>query len=58
MRLIRRAVEMIAANPAAVAVSPAHEALKLAIWSEKSRIAPEEVQRLAPLWIKYFEGAS
>jgi 5'-methylthioadenosine phosphorylase len=57
MRLIRRAVEMIAANPAAVHPSPAHEALKLGIWSEKSRIAPEEVQRLSPLWIKYFETA-
>jgi 5'-methylthioadenosine phosphorylase len=57
MRLIRRAVEMIGANPSAVAVSPAHEALKLGIWSEKSRIAPEEVQRLAPLWIKYFDPA-
>jgi 5'-methylthioadenosine phosphorylase len=58
MRLIRRTVEMIAANPAAVAVSPAHQALKLGIWSDKSRIAPEEVQRLAPLWIKYFVTAS
>ena len=58
LRLIRRAVEMIAANPAAVATSPAHEALKLAIWSEKSRIAPEEVQRLAPLWLKYFDSVS
>ena len=58
MRLIRKAVEMIAANPAAVAASPAHEALKLGIWSVKSRIAPEEVQRLAPLWIKYFEASA
>jgi 5'-methylthioadenosine phosphorylase len=58
MRLIRRAVELIGANPAAVTPSPAHEALKLGIWSDKSRIPPEEVQRLAPLWIKYFEGAA
>jgi 5'-methylthioadenosine phosphorylase len=55
MRLIRKAVELIAASPEKVSSSPAHEALKLGIWSEKSRIAPDEVQRLAPLWIKYFE---
>jgi 5'-methylthioadenosine phosphorylase len=55
MRLIRRTVDAIAANPAAVAQSPAHEALKLGIWSEKSRIPQEEVHRLAPLWLKYFE---
>jgi 5'-methylthioadenosine phosphorylase len=58
MRLIRVAVEAIAANPAAVASSPAHEALKLGIWSDKSQIPPEEVQRLALLWIKYFGAAS
>jgi hypothetical protein len=34
--------------------SPAHHALKLGIWSDKAKIAPEEVQRLAPLWMKYF----
>jgi 5'-methylthioadenosine phosphorylase len=54
MRLIRRAVEMIAANPASVAASTAHEALKLGIWSDKAQIPPEEVERLAPLWMKYF----
>lgn len=34
--------------------SPAHEALKLAIWSDKSKIDPEEVVRLEVLWGKYF----
>jgi len=34
--------------------SPAHRALELGIWSDKSRIDPDEVQRLAPLWMKYF----
>ncbi len=34
--------------------SPAHEALKLAIWSDKSKIDPQEVQRLSPLWKRYF----
>ena len=34
--------------------SPAHEALKLGIWSDKSKIAAEEVAKLKPLWGKYF----
>jgi len=35
--------------------SPAHEALKLAIWTDKSRIDPTEVKRLDALWGEYFE---
>ena len=58
MALLRRVVEKIAANPAAVAESPAREALKLAIWSDKGRIPPEEVQRLGPLWGKYFQAGN
>ena len=38
--------------------SPAHEALKLAIWSDKSKIDPAEVTRLEVLWGKYFEPVS
>jgi 5'-methylthioadenosine phosphorylase len=34
--------------------SPAHDALKLAIWSDKSKIDPQEVQRLDVLWGRYF----
>jgi 5'-methylthioadenosine phosphorylase len=34
--------------------SPAHDALKLAIWSDKTKIAPTEVERLKPLWGRYF----
>ncbi|MCC7145712.1 MAG: S-methyl-5'-thioadenosine phosphorylase [Phycisphaeraceae bacterium] len=34
--------------------SPAHEALKLAIWSDKTKIPPEEIKKLAPLWGRYF----
>ena len=55
MSLIRRAVQRIARDPGAVANSPARQALKLAIWSDKQRIAREEVELLAPLWMKYFE---
>jgi len=34
--------------------SPAHAALKLAIWSDKGKIDPAEVERLRPLWGRYF----
>jgi 5'-methylthioadenosine phosphorylase len=34
--------------------SPAHTALALGIWSDKSRLDPAEVQRLDLLWGKYF----
>ncbi|MCK4872716.1 MAG: S-methyl-5'-thioadenosine phosphorylase [Phycisphaerales bacterium] len=35
--------------------SPAHDALKLAIWSDKSRINPADIARLAPLWGRHFQ---
>jgi len=53
--LLRRAVELIAADPARVEACPARRALELAIWSDKSRIDPAERQRLAPLWMKYLQ---
>ncbi len=53
--LMRRAVRLMAARTDDLLACPAREALKLAIWSDKSRIDPQEVQRLAPLWMKYFE---
>jgi len=34
--------------------SSAASALQLGIWSDKSKISQEEVERLAPLWGKYF----
>lgn len=36
--------------------SPAWEALKLAIWSDKSKIPTEEVRRLSVLWGRYFQA--
>jgi 5'-methylthioadenosine phosphorylase len=55
--LIRRTVQRIAerGEELGLANAPAREALKLAIWSDKSRIPPDEVERLGPLWMKYFE---
>jgi hypothetical protein len=35
--------------------SPAHDALKLAIWSDKSKIDPAEVKRMGVLWSRYFQ---
>lgn len=54
IRLMQRAVELIASRPPEQLHSPAHHALQLGIWSDKSKIDPEQVHRLAPLWQKYF----
>ena len=35
--------------------SPAHSALALGIWSDKTKINPAEVERLVPLWGRYFD---
>lgn len=42
-------VEALKATP-----SPAHDALARSIWSEKAKIDPREVERLRPLWGRYF----
>ncbi|MCC6580729.1 MAG: S-methyl-5'-thioadenosine phosphorylase [Phycisphaeraceae bacterium] len=52
IRLIREALSDV--TPLKQSPSPAHTALKLAIWSDKSRIDPNHVKQLAPLWGKYF----
>src|SRR5262249_8513407 len=54
VKLIRATVARMASMPQEQLVSPAHEALKLAIWSDKTRIAPDEIERLGPIWKKYF----
>lgn len=36
--------------------SPAHDALSLGIWSDKAKIDPAEIEKLRPLWGKYFGG--
>jgi 5'-methylthioadenosine phosphorylase len=54
MDLIRTALRKIAAEPGLLNGCPATSALKLAIWSDKALIAPEEIRRLGPLWGKYF----
>jgi len=54
MMLIRRVLKKIAAEPEKLKPSPAHKALELAIWTDKSKLSPEDIQRLAPLWGRYF----
>jgi 5'-methylthioadenosine phosphorylase len=54
--LMRRAVELMASRTEELRHCPAQHALQLGIWSDKSRISPDERQRLAPLWGKYFQS--
>ena len=54
--LMRRTVELMASRVDELNDCPAQHALRLGIWSDKSRIDPTERQRLAPLWAKYFES--
>ena len=53
--LIQRVLARIAGDPAELDASPALRALELAIWTDKSRIPPDQVELLAPLWVKYFD---
>jgi 5'-methylthioadenosine phosphorylase len=54
VQLMRRAVELAGQRRAELEQSPARQALKLGIWSDKRAIPADEVERLAPLWGKYF----
>jgi 5'-methylthioadenosine phosphorylase len=55
--LMRKALRRMAAEPALLATCPARDALKLALWSDKTKIDSGEIERLAPLWGRYFEKA-
>jgi 5'-methylthioadenosine phosphorylase len=57
-RLIRRTLRRLAADAGPLESCPARSALKLAIWSDKSRVDPEEIRRLGPLWGRYFEDSA
>lgn len=52
--LMRRAVEIMGQRREQLQQCPASRALELAIWSDKSRIAADEVERLKPIWGRYF----
>ncbi len=52
IRLVKAAlsdVETLKSTP-----SPAHDALARSIWTDKATIDPDEVERLRPLWGRYF----
>jgi 5'-methylthioadenosine phosphorylase len=57
-RLIRRTLRRLAADGSILESCPARSALRLAIWSDKSRIDLEEIRRLGPLWGRYFDAAA
>jgi 5'-methylthioadenosine phosphorylase len=52
--LMKAAVERIAHHPAMLEECPARTALELAIWSNKEKLAQDEIDRLWPLWGRYF----
>lgn len=54
MTLVRRTVALMSQRQDELASSPALRALELGIWSDRTRIPPQEIERLRPLWGKYF----
>ena len=53
--LIGRALSRMSDRRDELMAAPARHALRLAVWSDKARIPRDEVELLAPLWMKYFE---
>ena len=56
MGLMRTAVERMAGHAEELMANAARDALALAIWTDKSHIPQDQVQRLAPLWGRHFEA--
>jgi len=56
MDLIRRTIELLASKREEALAAPSRQALRLAVWSDKAKISPEEILKLKPLWGRYFEG--
>lgn len=56
MRLVRQTVALMNERRDELAASPARRALELGIWSDKSRIPRDEVERLYMLWGRYFDA--
>ncbi len=57
MDLIRRAIAGMADHREALLAAPSRQSLRLAIWSDKAAIPAAEVDRLRPLWGRYFAAA-
>lgn len=56
LALIRAALSNV--DALRTAASPAHDALALAIWSDRSKIDAAEVDRLRPIWGRHFANES
>jgi 5'-methylthioadenosine phosphorylase len=56
-RLIERTIDRMATRSEELLAAPALRSLELAIWSDRKRIGPLEVQRLATLWGRYFPSS-
>ena len=54
MQLIRKTIELLGQQREKALAAPSRQSLKLAIWSDKAKIAPEEISKLKPLWGRYF----
>ncbi len=52
--LVKAGIALMVNRREELAKSPALSALRLAIWSDKSQIPKEQIDRLGPLWLKYF----
>jgi 5'-methylthioadenosine phosphorylase len=52
--LLKKTVALMAGRREVMMQSPALGALELGIWSDKSKIDSNEVERLRPLWGRYF----
>ena len=55
MGLIRRTIDLLANQRDAAMAAPSRQALRMAIWSNKQAISPDEITKLKPLWGRYFE---
>jgi 5'-methylthioadenosine phosphorylase len=56
MAVIRRGLELAAARQDDLMKAPSLGSLQLAIWSNKTQIAPDEILRLQPIWGRYFQS--
>lgn len=56
LTLMRHSLELMPSRREQLLACPASHALKLGIWSDKSKIPADEVRRLDVLWGKYFKG--
>jgi 5'-methylthioadenosine phosphorylase len=54
MALIRKTIELLGQQQEKAMSAPSLQSLKLALWSDKSKIVHEEMVKLKPIWGRYF----